>query len=912
MPSNTPKTKGPHSPDFPLKRRIRLWLRDLFHGEQSERELDSELHFHVEAQAEAYRAAGMSPEDARNAALRDFGGVQLAREECHDARGTRWLEDLWQDARYGLRMLRKSPGFTTVAILTLALGIGANTAIFSVVDGVLLNPLPYADPDQLVTLHASKTNFPIGSISYPNFLDWHRDNHCFSGFAVTRGYGFNLTGAGEAEQVRAELVTSDFFPIFGVKPLMGRTFTPAEDEIGVGNVVAISYALWERKFHSAQDILGKSITLDGKAYVIAAVIPSNINLPLRNFAAIDVYAPLGEWPNTALRNRGAGLGIHGVGRLKPGVTIEQARADMQAVTQHLAEVYPNIDRGTGASMSSLKEEMVGSVRPFLLLLLGAVGLVLLIACVNVANLLLARSTGRTKEIAVRSALGAGTGRLVRQMVTESVILALAGGALGLLLARWGTRAALGALPAALPRAGEVKLDARVLLFTLLVSACAGILFGIFPAVRTARRNIHDTLKESGRGASGKRHRAQGTLVIVEMALALVLLIGAGLLIRSLAALWNVDPGFRPENVLTFSLTLPPAIAKGTPDSIRAAIRDLNEKLSSTPGVAAASLTWGALPLGAEDDMVFWVDNQPRPATQNDMSAALNYIVGPDYLKVMGIPLKSGRFFTAHDDEHSLPVAVVDEVFARKFFPKGDAIGGVIDIPSSDSAADKFRIVGVIGHVKQWGLDSDDTNSVRAQMYFPVMQMGDNSMIFVALGTGVVVRSNGADPAVLESIRATSSKMSSEQVIYGARSMTEIIAASLASRRFSMMLLGAFAALALILASIGLYGVIAYLVGQRTHEIGIRMALGAQRGDILRWVLGRAVRMALIGILFGLAAAAGLTRLLQKSSLLFGVSPTDPLTFAGVAALLLIVALAACWIPARRAMRVDPIVALRYE
>ncbi len=889
------------------------WFRALLRRGKLENELDTELRFDLERRIEANVRAGMAREEARRLAFREFGGIELAKEECRDTRGTQFLEQSWQDIRFGLRMLRKNPGFTVVAVLTLALGIGANTAIFSIVNGVLLNPLPFPSPDQLVTLHMSKPNFEAGAISYPNFLDWQRENNSFSSMALTHGYSYNLTGVGSAEQVTAEFITSAFFPMVGVKPVIGRLFSPSEDAIGVGNVVAISTGLWARKFASSPYVLGKTITLDGKDYTIVGVIPSNFTLPLRNFrAAPDIYAPLGEWTNNGITMRGAAMGLHGIGRLKPGVTIDQARADMQSVTRHLAQVYPEINKGTGATIYPLKEEITGPVRPFLILLLGAVTVVLLIACVNVANLLLARSTGRAREIAVRSALGAGTGRLVRQMLTESVLLALAGGGLGLLLTKFGMNALLAALPAALPRASEIHVDTRVLLFTLAASVCAGIVFGLIPALRMSRANVHETLKEGGRGGSGTRHRAQGTLVAAEMAMALVLLVGAGLLIRSLAALWRVSPGYDPDNVITFSVAMPPSMINGSPDAIRVAARNLEEKIALTPGVEAASLTWAGFPMSGEDDIVFLINGQPKPASQSEMNWCLRYVVGTDYLKAMRIPLVAGRFFTARDDQHSPRTVVVDDVFARKFFPKGDAIGNAINLPNPDDSPDIYQIIGIVGHVKQWGLDTDDSNSLRAQAYFSVRQLWDNGIRLIPTGVGVVVRTNGSIVAPMDSIRRTVHDISGEQSLFGVQSANEIIAASLAARRYSMLLLGAFAILALILACTGIYGVIAYLVGQRTQEIGIRMALGAQQGDILRWVLGSGARISLIGIAAGLVAAAGLTRVLAMSSLLFGVSATDPLTFGGVAVLLFVIALVASWIPARRATRVDPITALRHE
>ncbi len=562
------------------------------------------------------------------------------------------MGDVLQDLRYALRQLYRSPGFTSVAILTLALGIGANTAIFSVINGVLLNPLPFPEPEQLVTIHENKPNFEGGSISYPNFRDWQKDNRTFSAMAVARPYAFSLTGTGEAEQVNGEFVSSDFFPLLGVKPVTGRLFAPGEDQIGAAPLAMVSEGFWKRKLASGPDVVGKSLTLDGKQYAIVGVVPATFHLLIPGFRDRDIYVPIGQWSNNLLTNRGAGLGIHGIGRLKSGTTIEQARADMDAVTRNLAASYPDADKGITAKVVPLKAQMVGRARPFLLLLLAAVAFVLLIACVNVANLLLARSTARAREFAIRVAMGAGQTRLVRQLLTESLPLALAGGALGVLAALWGTKAALKLLPAALPRAEEIGLDSRVLLFAMTISVLVGILFALAPAIKAAKPQLQESLKEGGRGASSMRHRTQDVFVVVEMALALVLLIGAGLMIRSLTELGNVDPGFNPSNVLSVGISLPPSLMNAKPEAIRAAFRELDRKLAATPGVRAASLMWGAVPMSDDDEWLFWLDGQPKPANDTDMNWAIDYIVGPDYLKVMDIPLKQGRFFTAHDNEHS--------------------------------------------------------------------------------------------------------------------------------------------------------------------------------------------------------------------------------------------------------------------
>jgi predicted permease len=851
---------------------------------------------------------GETAQQAQQVARREFGNVALVEQVTREQWGWRWLEEFAQDLRYAARVLRKSPGFTLVAVLTLTLGIGANTALFSIVNGVLLNPLPYPNPEQLVTLHESKPNFETGSISYSNFRDWQKDNRTFSSMAIVRSFGFSLTGLGEAEQVQAKLVSSDFFSVLGVQPVIGRTFALGEDEIGAAPIVMISAGLWRRKFGSSPEALGRSLTLDGRDYTIVGVFPANFDLFLRNVNLADVYVPIGQWNNPALSYRGAGLGIHGIGRLKPGISIERTRADMDRVTQSLAAAYPDTDKGIGATVIPLRKEMLGEVQPILLVLLGAVGFVLLIACVNVANLLLARSTGRTREFAIRSALGAGQTRLMRQLLTESILIAFAGGALGLLLAAWGTRAALRVLPAGLPRAQEVGVDAHVLIFTMGISLLAGILFGLAPALKTSELKLHDTLKEGGRGVSRTRHATQSVLVLLEMAMAVVLLIGAGLMIRTLARLWDVNPGFNTQNLLTFGVSLPPPLMKAPPDAIRAALRDVHSTLAATTGIQALSLSWGAFPMASEDDTLFWFAGEPKPASQNDMKWALSYVVEPDYLSVMQIPLKRGRFFTPQDNEHAPAVAVIDDVFARTYLPNVDPIGQRLTLANFDSQP--VEIVGVVGHVKQWGLDTDDTEQLRAQIYTPYMQLPDRPMALSPFGTTVVVLAAGPPAAIFDSLRRASSQMNAEQVLFAPQTMDEIISGSLAARRFSLILFGVFATLALILSSVGIYGVISYLVGQRTQEFGIRIALGARRWDVLQLVLRHSVKMACLGVVVGLTASLLLTRLMAK--LLYGISPSDPLTFFAVAAVLTLVALAASYIPARRAMHVDPIVALRYE
>ena len=551
--------------------------------------------------------------------------------------------------------------------------------------------------------------------------------------------------------------------------------------------------------------------------------------------------------------------------------------------------------------------MVGDVRPFLLVLLAAVGFLLLLACVNVASLLLARSAGRKREFAVRTALGASRSRVICQLLTESLLLGIVSGGIGLLLAAWGTHAALKLVPLALPRVNEIGLDFRVLAFTMGISLLSGTLFGLVPAWKTSQSDPQTALKEGGRGVSGTRSRTQSAFVVAEMAVALVLLIGAGLMVRSLSRLAKVDPGFDPRNVLTFGLSLPPSMNRASTQQIRAAYRELDDKLTATQGVKAVSQVWGALPMSSDDEQLFWLEGQPKPANEDGMNWAVDYIVEPGYLSVMNIPLQRGRFFTSHDDEHSPLVAVVDEVFAHKYFPHQDPIGQRIVM---NNGGRKLEIVGIVGHVKQWGLDLDDTQSLRAQLYLPCMQMPDDFITLVSSGTSLVVRYDGNLTPVSDAIRRTSRQMSSQQVIFGDQTMESIIADSIAARRFAMILLGAFAVLALGLAAIGIYGVVAYVVGQRTQEIGIRMALGAQRRDVLGLILWQGTRLALLGVAIGTAGAFVLTRLM--TDLLFGVAATDPVTFALLAAVLTIVAMVACYVPARRATRVDPVAALRWE
>jgi predicted permease len=812
------------------------------------------------------------------------------------------MGNLMQDVRYAVRMLAKNPGFTAIAILTLALGIGANTAIFSVVNGVMLNPLPYPQPERLVSMYRKVFGFEHGSVPYLSFQDWQKQNRTTLAMGAYRDDNYNLTGMGEAERVPVGQVSADFFPVLGEKPILGRLFTSDDDRPGASPVIVLGEGFWKRKFGGAPDVLGKTLMLNGTGYTVVGVIRDNFKI----FVDGQVYVPIGQWNDPSFRDRTISMGMDVVARLRPGVTVAQAQADMESVAQQQAIDFPKSNGGMGITTIPLLQDLVGNRKPILWILLGAVGFVLLIACVNVANLLLARSTARARELAVRLALGATQRRIIRQLLTESILVALAGGALGLAIAAWGTAAMLKLLPEALPRMDEIGVDGRVLAFTLGASLLAGILFGLAPALKISRADVQTTLKEGGRSVVRTRNRAQGVLVVAEIAMALVLLVGAGLMIRSVAQLWRVNPGFEPRNAVNFSIALAPDKISGAA-KIRAAYRELLNGLESTPGVEAASLLAGSLPLkGGDSDFPFWLEGQPKPATESQMSLALWYATSPSYLKAMGIPLLRGRYLTEQDNETSPPVMVIDEEFTKQYFGGQNPIGKRVNV---DMVNVSPEIVGVVGHVKHWGLD-ESTRPIHAEMYLPFMQMDDKFLPLVVNGAQVIVRTKGAPASVLPAIREAVAKVDSRQVMYDARTMDEIVTRSVRAQRFSMILLASFAVLALLLASIGIYGVISYLVGQRVNEIGIRMALGAQRKDILRMIVGEGARLALVGAGIGLVAALGITRIM--ASQLYGVSATDPLTYAGVATILVGVALFACYIPARRAMGVDPMVALRYE
>ncbi|HTB96102.1 MAG TPA: ABC transporter permease [Terracidiphilus sp.] len=813
------------------------------------------------------------------------------------------MAGLFEDIRYGLRMLLKSPGFTAIAILALALGIGANTALFSIVNGVLLSPLVYPHSQQLVAIYEKNSGLDQGPISYPNFLDWERTTKTFSSMAIYRHQDYNLAGTGQAERLNGFMISAGFFPTLGVDPILGRTIRREDDRIGAEPVTVLSEALWRRHFGAATGVIGKSIELNGTAYTIVGVLPRGFS-----FYGVerDLYTPIGQWNDPVFLDRRVDMSAHAIGRLRPDVTLAQARTDMDAIARHLAEAYPEADQNVSVALTPMKDDLVGNVKPNLLVLLAAVGFLLMIACANVASLMLARSMRRSGEFAVRTALGASRFRVVRQLLTESLLLAGIGGAMGLLLAVVGTGMALRFLPAAIPRADEVSPDPRVLLFSLGLSLLSGMLFGLVPALRSSKVSLQEMLRQSGRGAGGGRHRVQGIFVVAEVAIALVLLVGAGLMLRSFAALWRVNPGYVPDHAITFSVSLP-SNAKTTTAATRARLRRFDAAIRAIPGVEAVSVTLGSRPMIHDSDLPFWIDGEPKPANDNDMKQAMFYLVESGFQQAMGMTLLRGRFVSDHDDENSPVVVDIDDAFARTYFPDQNSVGRHIHLALFDKEAE---IVGVVGHVRQWGPGNDPKSVIEAQFYYPFMQMPESLMAGVADGVAVVLRTREEPAALMGAVRSAATEVDSGAVIYSVETMTEVISKSLATRRLSMILLGSFATLALFLSCVGIYGVISYLVSERTREIGVRMALGARRSDVLRLVLGEGAKMALLGIVVGAVAAPALTNLM--SSQLYGVTAHDPLTFAGVAALLVAVAIAACFVPARRAMQIDPMMALRYE
>jgi putative ABC transport system permease protein len=800
-------------------------------------------------------------------------------------------------------MLLKKPGFTAVAVLALALGVGANTAIFSVVNGVLLRPLPFKDPDRLVRLGEWSQQVPGESIAYPNFLDWREQNHVFDGIAATQFDSYNLTGVDEPERLQGRNVSANFFDLLGVTPALGRSFTADEDRPGAERVCVISYGVWQRRFGGDGKIVGRQVTLNAQPYTIVGVLPADY----RYGTQTDVFAPIGlRADDEVMKDRDDHPGIYAVARLKDGVSFGQAEAEMKAIAERLAESYPKTNGGHSITMVSLREYFVGDVRASLLVLLGAVGFVLLIACANVANLLLARAASRSREIAIRTALGAGRLRIIRQLLTESVLLAAVGGGVGLLLAWWGVDVLRRASLDVIPTTADIGLDRTVLFFTVGVSLLTGILFGLAPALSASKADLNESLKEGGRtGTAGAaRNRVRSALVVAEVALSLMLLIGAGLLVRSFVSLRGTETGFDARKVLTMQISNKAGKDEGR--KVSNFLTQVEEKVKALPGVESVALANGVPLLGATE-MGIHIEGRP-PAEISKQPMTVAYWATPGFFKAMGIRLVRGRLFDEHDTQNSPLVTVIDEDFAREQFPGEDPIGKYL-AASPDGAVPHTEIVGIVRHVKNYGLDAP--GPVQAERYSPLYQVPDKYMPQVGAHVTLVVRTKGDDPAAMtDAVRRAVHEVDPNQPVYGVQTMEQVLSDSVASQRLSMTLLSLFGAVAMILAAVGIYGVMSYAVVQRTHEIGIRMALGARGRDVLRMVVGQGMVLALAGVVVGLAGAFALSRVVK--SLLFGVTATDPLTFVGVPLVLLLVALLSTFIPARRATKVDPMVALRYE
>jgi putative ABC transport system permease protein len=807
------------------------------------------------------------------------------------------MNTLWQDVRFAVRMLLKNWSVTAIIVVVLALGIGANTAIFSVVNAALLRPLPYAEPDKLVRLSEDSPNVPQMSISYPNFLDWREQNKVFSGIAAMQFRSLNLTGRDEPERLAGRAVSAEFFDVLGVKPAMGRSFAAEEDRPGSNPVCIISDGLWQRRFGSDPALAGKQITMSDASYTVVGVLPASYAFG----TPTDVFVPIGLRADE-MKERGSHPGIYAVARLKPGVTVETARAELIAMAQRIGEQYGM--KGNSATLTPLNEAFVGDIRITLLILLGAVGFVLAIACANVANLLLARAATRQKEMAIRTALGAGRLRIIRQLLTESLLLSILGGIIGVLLALWGIDLLRSASADSLPSTAVIKMDSSVLLFTLLVSLLTGIIFGLAPALAAAKADLHDTLKEGGRSstAGGLRAWLRSTLVVTEVALSLVLLIGAGLLIKSFVRILETDPGFKPQNLLTMQLALNAKKAEG--GKVLNFFNDLNTRITGLPGVESAAFSNG-IPLGPTADTSFAIVGRPK-AEPGKQPQTMLYITSPDYLQAMGIRLVKGRFFTAQDTQKSPRVAVIDDTFARQQFPDQEPLGQHLAGDGKNNP--DAEIVGVVAHVKHFGLDAIER--VQSQLYLPFNQAPNEFLPSLASRMNLIIRTS-ADPLNLTAaVRSEVQALDPNQPVYNVNTMEQTLDQSLVTQRLSMTLLAFLAALALILAAVGIYGVMSYAVTQRTHEIGIRMAIGAQRRDVFKMVIGRGMILALIGVAVGLVGAFALTRLM--ATMLYGVEPTDPPTFILIGILLTGVALVACYVPGRRATKVDPLVALRYE
>jgi predicted permease len=863
---------------------------------KTEREMDAEMRFHLEMETEKNIRRGMSEEAARLAAQRSFGGIERTKETYRDFTRFRWLEEVWQDLRYGARMLLKKPGFTSIAVLTLALGIGANTAIFSVIYTVLIRELPFADADRLVTIWETHPDIPRAPATIPEFQDWRAQAKSFQEMAVhsDRYRNAMLTAGSETVQVQGALVSQNLFSMLGLKPILGRAFLPEEDKPGANKVIILSQALWRQNLAGDQEIIGKSVQLNGDSFTVIGVMGEQYPHDK------DVWLPLSHIPAENFTSR-SNHSVWVIGRLKPGVTIEEARTEMETIAARLQIAYPEFNKNIGVELMPLRNQLVGNLRPIVLLLFAAVALILLIACANVSNLLLAQSAGRRKELALRAALGAGRGRLVRQLLIESLLLALLGGIAGLLLAKWSIpplrSGLLGIAPAKIPGLETIGIDRITLAFTFGASLLTGLLFGVLPALQVSRIDLSHALKEGGKGSAGVgRRNLSRTLVVAEVALAVIVLAGAGLLIRSFNRLLQVDPGFRADHLLSLKINLPPSQYQ-TDEQVSSFYQKLQPLIRALPGVQqVAMINW--LPMGpslAADPIT--TDGQwPEPG--KDPIAQFRG-VDQCFFELMQIPLRSGRHFDETDMlNNPRKSVIINETLARRFYSTQGPVGKPIYTRGPQNKPLAFNIIGVVADIKDLGMEAP----VEPEIYWPG----------VSREAVLLVRTTAEPLSLAPEVHQAVLSIDSALPLQLARSVEEILYTSHAHRRWAASLLSVIALLALVLAAIGIYGVVAYSVTQRTQEIGIRMALGAQASDVLQLIIGRGIAPALLGIAFGLAAALALSHLITNLApgLLFEVRTTDPATFVTITLLLVVIALAACYLPARKATRVDPLVSLR--
>jgi putative ABC transport system permease protein len=880
---------------------IPLRLRSLFRRTDADQGLDEELWGHVARKTEQYVAKGMAWQEARRLALLEMGGVEHTKEKCCETRQVHWIHDFVQDLRYGGRMLRKSPGFLCVAVVTLALGIGANTAIFSIVNAVLLQTFPYPDPNQLVLIFNVPLNQPdaLSAFSYRDFTQCREQNRVFSEMAGNSFHDLTLTGAGEPSIVNTADVTPEIFALLSAKPLAGRTLLPEDGKQGAAPVAVVSENLWHSRFSSNPALIGQSITLDMRPFTVVGILPASFRYP-DGAPRQDAWISIAQDPLFGpLLPQPASRALSGIGRLKPGVSLTQAQAEMNALGARLAKEFPAEDSGLTIRIVPYRQFVVGDVKSPLLILLGAVGLVLLIACANIANLLVSRATSRGREIAVRMALGAGRARIVRQLLTESALLGLLGGVAGVLLAAWGVWSLRPFVPSEVILINSIHVGGSVLAFALLLSLAAALAFGLAPALLATPSNLQGNMKEGGErtGQRGGQH-VRSFLAIAEISLAMVLLVAGGLLIRSFALATRVNPGFEPKNVIEAEVSLP-QFRYTTPEQWTAFSNELLARLHEQPGLRDSALA-APLPMDRQGAATFAftiVGAAPLPPGK---SPTADYAtVSPDYFRVMQIPLLRGRFFSDQDSQSNPNVAIISETLARRYFPNQDPLGRQMRFGFPPNSNVSREVVGIAGDVRDVAL----SRKPGPAMYVPFAQAP-------LYGGEVVVRSSLSTASVTAGIRQAVRSIDKNLPVTDVESLDDAVGRSISQERFRTFLLGSFSAIALALAAVGVFGVTSYSASQRTHEIGIRMALGAERRDILRLILGQGTKLALFGLGIGLVAAFLLTRLM--SSLLYSVSATDPVTFVSVTILLLAVALTACYIPARRAMRVDPMVALREE